>query len=311
MRNIIKFILKRPLLLFSVSYLVFLTFISIFVPFIANEKPIIWKTKDGKIYTLFSKKEYDPKNTTFKIIPIIKYSPNTYNLNEILKPPSKKHLFGTDDRGRDVFTRILYGARVSMFVGFVAVFISIIIGTTLGAISGYYGGKVDFIILRLIEIMMTFPTIFLILSIIAFVGPSILNIMLVIGFTGWSSIARLIRGEVLKIKTYEFITAAKALGFSDKRIIFFHILPNTLTIILVYSTFAIAGAILAESTLSFLGLGVQPPTPSWGAMLNTGKNYIIEAPWLIIFPGLFIFLTVTSYNIIGDTLQEVLNPKKL
>ena len=193
-----------------------------------------------------------------------------------------------------------------MSVGFVAVAISIIIGVIIGALAGYYGGKTDLLLSRFIEIIMCFPTFILILTILAFLRPSIYNIMMVIGFFGWTGVARLIRAEFLKLKKQEFVLAAKALGLSDFRIIFSHILRNALAPILVSATFGIAGAILTESALSFLGFGVPPPTPSWGEIISQANNYVDFAWWLTIFPGVAIFITVVSFNLIGEGFKKYL-----
>jgi len=226
-----------------------------------------------------------------------------------LQPPSSGHLFGTDDLGRDVFSRIAYGGRISISVGFIAVIISLVIGILLGAASGYYGGKIDWIIMRLVEVMMSIPTIFLILMILAFLGPSIRNVMIVIGLTSWPGLVRLVRAEFLTLRERDYVLAAKVCGASDTRIIFRHILPNALNPIWVNTTLRVGGAILVESTLSFLGLGVQIPTPSWGNILTTGIHYVDSAWWLMLFPGLFILMTVLSFNLVGEGLRDMLDPR--
>src|SRR3989338_7866321 len=208
------------------------------------------------------------------------YSPDTYNLDKILEAPSIQHWFGTDDLGRDVLARLIYGSRVSLSVGFVAVSIYVLIGLLFGAVAGYFGGWVDITISRAIEIMICFPTFFLILTVLAFVGPSIYNIMLVIGITSWTGIARLARGEFFKFRHQDFVMAAKITGLSTPRIIWKHILPNSLAPILVSATFGVAAAILVESGLSFLGFGVQPPTPSWGGILSQSRDFMDIACWL-------------------------------
>lgn len=237
------------------------------------------------------------------------YAPDEINVEAILLPPSSVHWFGTDALGRDVFTRVAYGGRVSLLVGFVAEGIAIVIGIILGSVSGYFGGKVDNFIMRFADIMLCFPTFFLILSIIAFVEPNIWNIMIVIGFTGWMQIARLVRGEFLTLRERDFVLYEKVLGNSNFYIIFKHILPNALNPVIVSAAFGIAGAILTESALSFLGLGVQPPTPSWGNILTSGKDMMEVGWWLSVFPGLFIFISVLCYNLIGEGLKDALNPK--
>lgn len=240
---------------------------------------------------------------------IATYDPSATNLKGTFLPPSSKHFFGTDDIGRDVFSRVVYGSRVSLFVGFIAVGISLIIGVILGLASGYYGGKVDSIIMRFTDIMLSFPSFFLILAVIAFLKPSIINVMIVIGFTGWMGVARLVRAEVMSVKNREYITATILQGLSHKRIMFKHILPNVLSPVFVTATLSIAGAILLESSLSFLGLGVQPPTASWGNILTDGQKNIINAWWLSLFPGLAIVFTALGYNLLGEGLRDLLDPK--
>ncbi len=237
------------------------------------------------------------------------YDPAQYDSDKILQRPSSIHLLGTDDRGRDVFSRLLYGTRISLSVGFAAVFISIFLGIIIGSLAGFYGGKVDFILMRLVEIFMTIPSFFLILAIIAFLGPSLFNIMVVIGLTGWTGIARLVRAEFLSLKERDFTEAAEALGIPKRRIIFHHLLPNAMAPIFVAATLGVAGAILTESALSFLGMGVQPPVASWGNMLTDGKATMEIAWWLTVFPGLAILITVLAYNLLGEGLRDVLDPR--
>jgi len=240
---------------------------------------------------------------------IAPYDPSMIDVNKILAPPSKAHLFGTDELGRDVFTRILYGAGISLKVGFVAVGIAVIIGTVLGALSGYYGGLMDIIIMRFVDIMLCFPSFFLILAVIAFMEPSIFNIMAVIGFTSWMGITRLVRAEFLSLKERDFVLAVKAMGASNARIIFLHILPNAMAPVLVSATLGIAAAVLTESALSFLGIGVQPPTPSWGNMLTQGQNVLGIAWWLSFFPGMAILVTVLGYNLLGEGIRDAIDPR--
>jgi len=237
------------------------------------------------------------------------YDPYKIDVYHVLEPPSKAHLFGTDELGRDVCSRIIYGARVSLKVGFLAMGIAIFIGTLLGAIAGYYGKWVDTIIMRIVDVMLAFPSLFLILAVVAVLEPSIYIIMVVIGLTGWMDVARLVRAEVLSLKEREFVLAAKAIGASSSRVIFKHILPNAIYPVIVAATFAVGGAILIESGLSFLGLGIQPPEPSWGGILSIGKDYITVAWWMSLFPGIAIFLTVLSFNLIGEALRDALDPK--
>jgi len=241
---------------------------------------------------------------------IAPYDPYKINVYKVLEPPSKEHILGTDELGRDVLSRIIYGARVSLKVGFIAMGIAILTGTILGAIAGYYRGFIDTIIMRLVDVMLAFPTLFLILAVVAVLEPSIYIIMVVIGLTGWMDVARLVRAEVLSLKEREFVLAARAMGASSGRIIFIHILPNAIYPVIVAATFSVGGAILIESGLSFLGLGIQPPEPSWGGILSVGKDYITVAWWMSLFPGIAIFLTVLSFNLLGEALRDALDPKQ-
>lgn len=240
---------------------------------------------------------------------IAPYDPNSIDVKAILLPPSSIHFMGTDGLGRDVFSRMLYGARISLLVGIVAVGISTIIGIVLGAISGYYRGWVDIIIMRFVDVMLSIPTFFLILAVIAFLTPSIWNIMIVIGLTSWMGVTRLVRAEFMSLRNREFILAAQTLGSKDARMIFIHLLPNSLTPIIVSSVLGVASAVLVESGLSFLGLGVQAPQASWGNILTDGKEYIQFAWWLSLFPGLAILFTVLGYNLLGEGLRDALDPR--
>jgi peptide/nickel transport system permease protein len=240
---------------------------------------------------------------------ITPYSPDDLDAYHVLLPPSSAHWMGTDELGRDVLTRIIFGARISLKVGFVAVGISAAIGTVAGLLAGYFGRWVDQLLMRLVDIMLCFPTFFLILAVIAMLEPSIWYIMIIIGLTGWMGVARLVRAEVLSLRERDFVHAARALGASDTRIIFRHILPNSLSPVLVAATLGVAGAILTESALSFLGIGVQPPVPSWGNMLTAGKDYLEFAWWLSLFPGVAILVTVIAYNLVGEGLRDALDPR--
>ena len=237
------------------------------------------------------------------------YNYKNIDVQNILMPPSSTHFFGTDDLGRDVCSRMIWGARISLAVGFVSVGISTLIGITLGALAGYYGKFVDIIIMRFVDIMLCIPGFFLILAVIAFLGPNIFNIMIIIGLTSWMGVARLVRAEFLSLKEREFVLGAKASGASDFRIIFIHILPNALSPVFISAVLGVAAAVLLESSLSFLGLGIQPPTPSWGNILTEGKSNIEIAWWLSVFPGLAILITVLGYNLIGEGLRDALDPK--
>jgi len=241
---------------------------------------------------------------------IATHDPTYIDFSSVFLPPSAEHYFGTDDLGRDVFSRIVYGSRISLFVGFVAVGISIVIGVLLGLLSGFFGGVLDSIIMRFVDIMLCFPSFFLILAVIAFLSPSIINVMIIIGLTGWMGVTRLVRAEVMSVKTRDYIVSARVQGVSVWRIMGKHILPNVFTPIFVTATLGVAGAILTESSLSFLGLGVQPPTPSWGNILTAGKDNIMFAWWLSMFPGLAIFVTVLGYNLLGEGLRDILDPKQ-
>lgn len=237
------------------------------------------------------------------------YDPTEIDVYNVLSPPSKEHLLGTDELGRDVLSRIIWGSRVSLKVGFVAVGIAMMIGIIIGSIAGFYGGKIDSILMRFVDMMLAFPTFFLILAVIAILEPSIFTIMAVIGITSWMDVARLVRAEFLTLKERDFVDAARAIGVSNARLIFRHILPNALSPVFVAATFGVAGAILVESGLSFLGLGVQPPEPSWGNILTSGKDNIEVAWWLSLYPGLAILITVLSYNLVGEGLRDALDPR--
>jgi len=237
------------------------------------------------------------------------YDPSFIDLKAVLMPPSSDHWLGTDPLGRDVLSRIIFGSQVSLKVGFVAVGLATFIGIIVGALAGYYGGWVDLVLMRFVDLMLCFPSFFLILAVIALLEPSIWNIMVVIGVTGWMGVARLVRAEFLSLKERDFVEAARALGASDRRLIMRHLLPNALAPVMVSATLGVAGAILTESALSFLGLGVQPPTPSWGNILTAGKDNIEIAWWLSVFPGLAILVTVMSYNLLGEGIREAIDPR--
>ncbi len=240
---------------------------------------------------------------------LIPFGPNDVDVVNRLQPPDAHHRFGTDELGRDVLSRMIHGARVSLTVGFLATVMSLIVGSFLGAIAGYYGGIADWIVSRLIEIVLCFPLLFVALAIVAFFGPSVWTIMIALGLTTWTNAARYIRGEFLRIREMEFAYAARASGASDSRIIFRHLLPNALAPVLVSASFGIAYAILTESALSFLGLGVPLPTATWGSILASAKQFIEYAWWLVVFPGVAIFLTVAAFNIIGDRFRDALDPR--
>ena len=243
---------------------------------------------------------------------IASYEPNRINLEYegVPQPPSLKHIFGTDNFGRDCFSRVLYATRVSLSIGLISVIIFIFIGTTLGLISGYYGEATDNIIMRMVDFMLSVPVVFLILIIQVIVKPSIFSVILVIGFTGWAPTARLIRAEIFSLKERSFIKASSASGAGDLWIITRHLLPNVVSILIVTATLGIANTILLESVISYLGFGVQAPDSSWGNMLQGSQEYIINAPWMSIFPGLMIMITVLAFNFTGEGLRDALDPRQ-
>ncbi|MEM5787809.1 MAG: ABC transporter permease [Syntrophobacteraceae bacterium] len=320
---------KKKLAVAGLYVTIFLFFVAVFAPLLANDKPILFYHGGSLYFPVFSGvdkvetfvwkdlKKKAPfmfhnipgENTALALWPPVTFSPTEYDLLEYLSAPDATHWFGTDDSGRDVLSRMIHGARISLSVGFVAVGIALVIGIFLGALAGYFGGWTDIIISRIIEIMLTIPTFFLIIAIIAFLPQSIYNIMVVLGITGWTGVARFVRAEFLKLKQLDFITALRALGASNRRIIFLHMLPNAMAPVLVSAVFGIAGAVLTESSLSFLGFGVPPPTPSWGDILSQSRDYIEFAWWLTVFPGVAIFLSITAYNLVGEGLRDAMDPK--
>jgi peptide/nickel transport system permease protein len=237
------------------------------------------------------------------------WDPNRPDVRKILDPPSSRHLFGTDQLGRDVLSRMLHGSQVSLAVGFVSVGIAATIGILLGAAAGYHGGMVDAMIMRLVDLMLVFPRFFLLLAVLAFLKPSIWTIMAVIGLTGWMGVARLVRAEFLALKEREFVMWSQSTGASAFRIIWRHILPNAMAPVLVAMTLGIPAAILTESGLSFLGLGVQPPRATWGNILNEGKDAIELAWWMSVYPGMAILVTVLAYNLLGEGIRDALDPR--
>ncbi|MEH6942658.1 oligopeptide ABC transporter permease [Bacillus sp. JJ722] len=275
-RMVIRRFKKHRLAVVGAVGLILLTFIALFAPLLAP---------------------YDPYNIT----------------GNFAASPSKEHLLGTDQVSRDVLSRLIYAARISLLVGVGSVAISVVIGTILGLISGYVGGLVDTVIMRIVDIFMSFPHLMLILVVVSIVGPSLSNLILILGLLNWTGVARLVRGSVLSIKQIDYVKASIALGFSTPRILFNHILPNVIAPILVYSTFGIANAILIEASLSFLGLGVPPPTASWGNMLTEAQSLTVltSQPWLWIPSGMMIVLTVLSINFIGDGLRDALDPRSI
>jgi len=299
--------------------------------FIANDKPLVMRYRHSFYFPVLkqysvslgvSRWQPEFQNISFKEFvaanfgaddwvqfPPIRYSPGEVYLSDVLQRPTAEHWFGTDDVGRDVASRIVHGSRISLYVGFIAVSIYVLIGVFVGALSGFYGGVVDIVLSRFIEIMLSIPTLFLIVTVVAFLPQSLFNIVLVIGITNWPRVARLTRGEFLKAKPLEYVTAARALGASDLRTILRHILPNTLAPVFVAATFGVASAILIESTLSFLGFGVPTTVASWGSILSAARELQPTGWWLAAFPGVAIFLTVTSYNLVGEGLRDASDPR--
>ena len=314
---------KKHLAMSGLLLIVLLGLMAVLADFIASDLPLLAR-HHGRLYllpnlfrpaALIAEDNQHMRATRVRgdwlIPPPVPYGPEQQPpmLRRPPAPPDGEHWLGTDDRGRDVLARLIHGTRVSLSVGFVAVAIYVLIGLLLGAAAGYYGGKVDVWISRLTEIMLSFPTLFLILAVMGMLGrTSILTVMVVIGLTGWTFVARLVRAEVLKLKGQDFVTAARALGLRPSRVIWRHLVPNALGPVLVSATFGIAGAILVEAALSFLGFGTPPPTASWGELLSQAQRYESKW-WLTLFPGLAIFATVTAYNLLGEGLRDAIDPR--
>lgn len=319
---------KNKLAVTSMYIVIFLVFIAITADFLASSKPL-YAVYKGETYFPVIKdylndiglskwspdminvnwKDLDNDNKLESVIwTPVPYGSREIDLKNSLSPPRGDHYLGTDAIGRDLLSGLIHGSRVSLSVGFIAAGIALLIGITLGSMAGYYGGKVDLLVMRFVEIMMTLPTFFLIITIVAIYGSSIWYIMAAIGFTSWTGDAKLIRGEVLKVRNMEYVTAANSIGFSSKQIIFRHVIPNAIAPVLVSGAFAIAGAILTEAALSFLGFGVSATTVTWGSLLNEARG-ASNAWWLAIFPGLMIFIAVVTYNLIGEGLRDALDPR--
>jgi peptide/nickel transport system permease protein len=237
------------------------------------------------------------------------YDPSSQDLSRRLEGPSFAHPFGLDELGRDILSRILSGARISLLVGLAVVSVSSVIGMLLGSIAGYLGGLVDDLISRVVDVLMAFPGILLAIALVAVLGPSLTNVVLALSIIGWVGYARLVRGQALRAREFDFVQAARALGAGLPRVVVRHILPTALPAVVVQATLGMAGAIIAEASLSFLGLGVQPPTPSWGTMLDAGRSHLFDAPHLTIFPGLAIATLVLGFNFLGDGLRDRVDPK--
>lgn len=241
---------------------------------------------------------------------IAPYDPLATDWSAVRKPPSPNHWMGTDELGRDVLSRVVWGARASLLAGVVSVAIAMALGVPLGLIAGYYGGWLDEVLMRIVDVLLAFPFLILAVALAATLGPSLTNAMIAIGISTMPVFVRLTRGQVLAVKVEDYVQAARAMGAPDSRIMLRHVLPNAFSPILVQATLSIAAAIIAESSLSFLGLGQQPPAPSWGSMLNVAKNFLTQAPWMAVWPGVAIFLTVLAFNLLGDGLRDALDPKE-
>ena len=240
---------------------------------------------------------------------IAPFKPEEIDLMNVQKFSTSTHWLGTDELGRDVLTRILYGSRITILVGVSAMIISILVGSILGAVAGYYGSFVDNIIMRLVDIFLSFPTLFLLIILAAYIDTTVIGMIIIIGFTSWMGVARLVRGEFLSLKEKEFIEASHAIGAKDKRIIFKHLLPNAMAPLIVAATLGVGYAIIYESSLSFLGVGIKPPAATWGNMLSNAQQQIFQAPWLVFWPGAMIFITILAINFVGDGLRDALDPK--
>lgn len=299
----------------ALVYVIVMSLVALLAPLLANRKPLIARDATGLSFPAFTDywsddPDIDPPSDTSVVLPApVSFSPNAIELGSRLAPPKGAHILGTDDLGRDVLARLIHGARVSLTVGFLATAISVIVGSFLGALAGYYGRGVDWVVSRLIEVVLCFPFLFLVLGIVALFRPSMYTIMIALGLTSWTNEARYVRGEFLRIREIEYAQAARASGARDARIIFHHLLPNAIAPVLVSASFGVAVAILTESALSFLGLGVPLPTSSWGSMLSAAREHIEYAWWLVLFPGVAIFTTVAAFNIIGERFRDALDPR--
>jgi peptide/nickel transport system permease protein len=307
---------RSRLATFALGYIAVMALVAVLAPLLANRKPLLQRTAAGWSTPALADYWIDdpdidvaPVTPTFALPAPVRFSPNSIALADRLQPPGGGHFLGTDDLGRDILARLIHGARVSLAVGLFATAIALLVGTFLGAVAGYYGGAADWIVSRTIEVVLCFPFLFLVLGIVALFKPSIWTVMIALGLTSWTSEARYVRGEFLRIREVEYAQAARASGARDGRIIFRHLLPNALAPVLVSASFGVAVAILTESALSFLGLGVPLPTASWGSMLSKAHEHIEYAWWLVLFPGLAIFTTVAAFNIVGERVREALDPR--
>jgi peptide/nickel transport system permease protein len=320
---------KNRIAVYALYTVYFLFAVAIFADVLANDKPLYANYKGTTYFPVLKQyladlgiSRWSPDlvmadwkaletsgDVKSSVWPPIRYSESDEDLANTLAAPSKDHLFGTDGIGRDVLSGMIHGSRIALSIGFVSMFFALLIGILLGALAGFYGGWVDIVISRLIEAVLTLPLFFLIITIVAMVQEgSIWLIMVIIGLTGWTGIARFTRSEFLRVRNLDFVSAATALGFKDARIVFRHVLPNSLAPVLVSAAFGIAAAILTEAGLSFLGFGVPPTVVTWGSLLNDARNDI-HAWWLAVFPGFAIFLAVVAYNLVGDGLRDALDPR--
>ncbi len=325
--SLVKHQYKKNKLAMAAFYVViFLVLMAIFADFLANNKPLYAKYKGETYFPVikqylvdlgFSKWPTELLNVDWKTLeldasvwPPVKFFPSDVDLFNNMTGPSVEsgHYLGTDAIGRDMVSGLIHGSRISLSVGFVAAGIAVLIGVLLGAISGFYGGNIDILIMRFVEVMELFPAFFLIITIVALYGSSIWYIMIAIGLTNWTGNAKLTRGEVLKVRNMDYISAANSLGLNNRRIILRHVLPNALAPVLVSAAFAIAGAILIEAGLSFLGFGVKATTVTWGSVLNEARG-ATNSWWLAVFPGFMIFLTIVAYNLVGEGLRDALDPR--
>lgn len=239
---------------------------------------------------------------------LLSVHPDTMQLSDRLLPPSSSHLLGTDAFGRDIFTRIVYGARISILIGVVAVGLGAALGTTIGSLAGFFGGKLDLVLMRAMDALISFPAVLLAMAIIAILGTGLLNLMIAVGVATVPVFARVMRGEVLRVRELDFVMSARAMGASPLRILWRHVIPNSVAVVIVIATLQVAAAILAASSLSFLGLGIQPPAAEWGSMLAEGRRFINTAPWMLLAPAGAIVITVLGFNLLGDSLRDVLDP---
>ena len=314
-RDIWRRFRRSTIAMIALVYVMFVAVIALFAPLIASSKPLMVRTMSGlqfpALHDLFRTREgIEPLQPGHVIVHApIPHSPLEVDVVHRLSAPTPDHHFGTDDLGRDVLARLVHGARVSLTVAILAAAIALFAGSFFGAIAGFYGGWIDWIVSRMIEVVLCFPFLFLVLAIVGLFGPSMYTIIIALGATTWTDEARYVRGEILRIRELEFAHAARAIGARDARIIFRHLLPNALAPALVSANFAVAMAILTESSLSFLGIGIPLPAATWGGMLSIAELYIDYAWWLVLFPGIAIFTTVAAFNVVGDRFREALDPR--